>query len=63
MPHARFRLVIVGIKGVVVSVKRGYNEDNEDMVVPIVEELNSLLRAQARARHREPSAGEVLPNR
>lgn len=47
LPH----MVIVGIKGIVVSVKRGYNED---MVVPIVEELNSLLRAQARARHLEP---------
>lgn len=46
LPH----MVIVGIKGVVVSVKRGYSVD---MVVPIVEELNSLLRAQARARHRE----------
>ena len=43
LPH----MVIVGIKGIVVSVKRGYNVD---MVVPIVEELNSLLRAQARAR-------------
>lgn len=43
LPH----MVIVGIKGVVVSVKRGYTVD---MVVPIVDELNSLLRAQARAR-------------
>lgn len=43
LPH----MVIVGIKGVVVSVKRGYSVD---MVVPIVDELNSLLRAQARAR-------------
>ena len=43
LPH----MVILGIKGVVVSVKRGYSVD---MVVPIVDELNSLLRAQARAR-------------
>ena len=43
LPH----MVIVGIKGIVVSVKRGYSVD---MVVPIVDELNSLLRAQARAR-------------
>ena len=42
LPH----MVIVGINGHVVSVKRGYNED---MVVPIVDELNSLLRSQARA--------------
>ena len=47
LPH----MVIVGIKGIVVSVKSGYNED---MVIPIVDELNSLLRAQARARHLEP---------
>ena len=47
LPH----MVIVGIKGVVVSVKRGYSVD---MVVPIVDELNSLLRAQARARYLEP---------
>jgi len=47
LPH----MVVVGIKGVVVSVKRGYSVD---MVVPIVDELNSLLRAQARARYLEP---------
>ena len=47
LPH----MVIVGIKGIVVSVKRGYSVD---MVVPIVDELNSLLRAQARARRLEP---------
>ncbi len=46
LPH----MVIVGIRGKVVSVKRGYNED---MVIPIVDELNSLLRAQARARIQE----------
>lgn len=46
LPH----MVIVGIKGMVVSVKRGYNVD---MVVPIVDELNSLLRAQARASIQE----------
>ena len=54
LPH----MVIVGIRGKVVSVKQGYNED---MVIPIVDELNSLLRAQARARIQEPSAGGDSP--
>ena len=54
LPH----MVIVGIRGKVVSIKQGYNED---MVIPIVDELNSLLRAQARARIQEPSAGGDSP--
>ena len=39
LPH----MVIVGNDGRVASVKHGYNEE---MVVPIIDELNDLLRAQ-----------------